>query len=103
MKRFKYRNLYVFYATDGENWSEIWAQTYRSDQRSNQKDYFDQIIAHWSLIDRVIGSESKRDLSNPTIYAVGFISSITPVTTELLIGKVTTHFKKGNLSTLQQM
>jgi hypothetical protein len=73
MKRFKYRNLYVFYATDGENWSEIWAQTktYRSDQRSNQKDYFDQIIAHGSLIDRVIGSESKRDLSNPTIHAIG--------------------------------
>ena len=29
------------------------------------KNYFDQIIAHWSLIDRVIGSENERDLSNP--------------------------------------
>jgi hypothetical protein len=26
--------------------------------------YFDQIIAHWSLIDWVIGSENERDLSN---------------------------------------
>ena len=25
----------------------------------------DQIIARWSLIDRVIGSENERDLSNP--------------------------------------
>ena len=29
------------------------------------KYYFDQISAHWSLIDRVIGSENERDLSNP--------------------------------------
>ena len=29
------------------------------------KNYFDQIIAHWSLIDRVIGSDNERDLSNP--------------------------------------
>ena len=28
------------------------------------KYYFDQISAHWSLIDRVIGSENERDLSN---------------------------------------
>jgi hypothetical protein len=27
--------------------------------------YFDQIIAHRSLIDRVIGSENERNLSNP--------------------------------------
>ncbi len=27
------------------------------DQRSNQKYYFDQIIAHWSLIDRGIRSK----------------------------------------------
>jgi hypothetical protein len=31
------------------------------------KNYFDQIIAHWSLIDRVIGSENERDLSNPAL------------------------------------
>ena len=29
------------------------------------KDYFDQIIARWSLIDRVVVSENERDLSNP--------------------------------------
>ena len=33
-------------------------------------DYFNQIIAHWSLIDRVIGSENERDLSNPDFKSV---------------------------------
>jgi hypothetical protein len=58
----------IFYSKDGANWAEIWAETktYRSDQRLNHKDYFNQIIAHWSLIDRVIRSENERDLSNPS-------------------------------------
>ena len=34
------------------------------------KYYFDQISAHWSLIDRVIGSENERDLSNPGLENV---------------------------------
>ncbi len=40
-------------------------KSFQNKFNSNHKYYLDQIIAHWSLIDRVIGSENERDLSNP--------------------------------------
>jgi len=36
------------------------------------KDYSYQIIAHLSLIDRMIGSENERDLSNPALNFFNF-------------------------------
>ena len=60
---FQIQNFMYLLRNRWRNWSEIWVQTktYWSDQWSNQKDYFAQIIAHWSLI----GSENDRDMSNP--------------------------------------